>query len=54
MTSLSDREMQEIEAAYTSYRRMYQLIGQPGPIGDRRCKIKYLDARVEAFGFTFG
>jgi hypothetical protein len=54
MTSLADREMQEIEAANTSSRRMYHLIGQPGPIGDRRFKIKFLDARVEAFGFTFG
>ena len=54
MTSISDREMQEIEAANASYQRMYQLIRQPGPIGDRRFEIEFLDAGVEAFVFTFG
>jgi hypothetical protein len=33
---------------------MYQLIRQPGPIGDRLCEIDFLDAGVEAFVFTFG
>jgi hypothetical protein len=36
------------------YQRMYQLIRQPGPIGDRRFEIEFLDAGVEAFVFTFG
>jgi hypothetical protein len=36
------------------YRRMYQLIRQPGPIGDRRFEIEFLDADVEAYVFTFG
>jgi thiol-disulfide isomerase/thioredoxin len=34
--------------------RMYQLIRQPGPIGDRTFEIEFLDAGVEAFAFTFG
>lgn len=34
--------------------RMYQLIRQPQPIGDRRFEIEFLDAGVEAFNFTFG
>jgi hypothetical protein len=36
------------------YQRMYQLIRQPGPIGDRLFEIEFLDAGVEAFVFTFG
>ena len=36
------------------YQRMYQLIRQPPPIGDRRFEIEFLDAGVEAFVFTFG
>ena len=36
------------------YQRMYQLIRQPSPIGDRRFDIEFLDAGVEAFVFTFG
>jgi hypothetical protein len=36
------------------YQRMYQLVRQPGPIGDRRFEIEFLDAGVEAFVFTFG
>jgi Thioredoxin like C-terminal domain len=56
MTSISDREMQEIEieSANASYQRMYELIRQPGPIGDRRFGIEFLDAGVEALLFTFG
>jgi hypothetical protein len=33
---------------------LYQLVRQPGPIGDRRFEIEFLDAGVEAFVFTFG
>ena len=34
--------------------RMYQLIRQPKPIGDRRFEIEFLDAGAEGFCFTFG
>ena len=34
--------------------RLYQLIRQPKPIGDRTFEIEFLDAGVEAFAFTFG
>jgi hypothetical protein len=34
--------------------RMYQLIRQPKPIGDRQFAIEFLDAGAEAFCFTFG
>jgi thiol-disulfide isomerase/thioredoxin len=34
--------------------RMYQLIRQQGPIGDRVFEIEFLDAGAEAFAFTFG
>ena len=36
------------------YQRMYQLIRQHAPIGDRLFEIEFLDAGVEAFVFTFG
>jgi len=36
------------------YQRMYQLIRQPPPIGDRLFEIELLDAGVEAYVFTFG
>jgi hypothetical protein len=36
------------------YQRMYQLIRQLAPIGDRRFEIGFADAGVEAFVFTFG
>ena len=36
------------------YQRMYQLVRQPAPIGDRLFEIEFLDAGVEAFVFTFG
>jgi thiol-disulfide isomerase/thioredoxin len=36
------------------YQRMYQLIRQPAPIGDRLFEIEFLDAGVEAYVFTFG
>lgn len=34
--------------------RMYQLIRQPKPIGDREFEIAFRDAGVQAFSFTFG
>jgi hypothetical protein len=36
------------------YPRIYQLIRQPPPIGDRRFEIEFLDEGIEAFVFTFG
>jgi hypothetical protein len=36
------------------YQRMYQLVRQPPPIGDRLFQIDFLDPGVEAFAFTFG
>jgi hypothetical protein len=33
---------------------MYQLIRQPGRIGDRDFEIQFLDPGVRAFVFTFG
>ena len=36
------------------HQRMYQLIRQPSPIGDRLFEIEFLDAGVEAFVLTFG
>jgi hypothetical protein len=36
------------------FQRMYQLIRQPPPIGDRLFEIEFLDIGVEAFVFTFG
>ena len=34
--------------------RMYQLIRQSGPVGDRRFEIEFLDPGVQVFVFTFG
>jgi hypothetical protein len=34
--------------------RLYQLIRQPGPIGDRTVEIEFLGPGVEAYVFTFG
>ena len=34
--------------------RLYQLIRQAEPIGDRQVEIEFLDSDVEAFAFTFG
>jgi thiol-disulfide isomerase/thioredoxin len=34
--------------------RLYQLIRQQKPIGDRQFEIEFLDPGVEAFAFTFG
>src|SRR3954465_6257111 len=37
-----------------SEQRLYQLIRQPGSIGDRLFEIEFSDPGVEAFAFTFG
>jgi thiol-disulfide isomerase/thioredoxin len=37
-----------------TYRRLYQLLRQPGRIRDRQIAIEFLDAGVEAYAFTFG
>jgi thiol-disulfide isomerase/thioredoxin len=37
-----------------SQQRLYQLIRQPGDVGDRQVEIEFLGAGVEAFAFTFG
>jgi hypothetical protein len=37
-----------------TWQRLYQLVRQPGPIGDRTFDIEFLDAGAEAFVFTFG
>jgi thiol-disulfide isomerase/thioredoxin len=34
--------------------RLYQLIRQPMPIGDRTFEIEFIDPDVQAFAFTFG
>ncbi len=34
--------------------RLYQLIRQQGPVGERRFEIRFLDPGVEAYAFTFG
>jgi len=47
-------DVDPIGAGTADYQRMYQLIRQSGPIGDRRFAIEFLDAGVEAYVFTFG
>jgi thiol-disulfide isomerase/thioredoxin len=37
-----------------TWRRLHQLIRQPGPIADRTFEITFLDAGVQACAFTFG
>ena len=37
-----------------SGQRLYQLIRQPGAIGDRSFAIEFLDPGAQAFAFTFG
>lgn len=37
-----------------SGQRLYQLIRQPGAIGDRTFEIQFLDPGAQAFAFTFG
>ena len=34
--------------------RLYQLVRQSGPIGDRTCEIRFLDPGVHAYAFMFG
>ena len=34
--------------------RMYQLVRQAGPVGDRTFEVEFLDAGVRAYDFTFG
>jgi hypothetical protein len=34
--------------------RLYQLVRQPKPIGERLFEIEFLDPGVEVFAFTFG
>src|SRR5438270_4694501 len=34
--------------------RLYQLVRQSQPIGDRQFEIEFLDPGAEAFAFTFG
>ena len=34
--------------------RLYQLVRQSGPIGDRTFEIRFLDPGVHAYAFTFG
>jgi hypothetical protein len=34
--------------------RLYQLIRQPGSIGDRRFEVEFLDRGAAIFDFTFG
>jgi Thioredoxin like C-terminal domain/Redoxin len=47
-------DVDERGAGRADYQRMYQLVRQPGSIGDRRFEIEFLDAGVEVFVFTFG
>jgi hypothetical protein len=34
--------------------RLYQLIRQPGPVGEHTFSIEFLDPGAEAYSFTFG
>jgi thiol-disulfide isomerase/thioredoxin len=34
--------------------RLYQLVRQPGPVGERTFEITFLDPGVQAYAFTFG
>jgi Thioredoxin like C-terminal domain/Redoxin len=47
-------DVDEDGAGIADYQRMYQLIRQAGPIGDRLFEIEFLETGVEAFVFTFG
>jgi len=37
-----------------TYRRLYQLVRQPLPIGDRRVEIEFLNSGAAGYAFTFG
>jgi Thioredoxin like C-terminal domain len=43
-----------VEGTTATEQRLYQLIRQPGPIGDRTVEIEFLGPGVEAYVFTFG
>ena len=47
-------DLDEAGNGTADYQRMYQLIRQPPPIGDRLFEIEFLDAGVDAYVFTFG
>jgi hypothetical protein len=47
-------DVDESGSGIADYLRMYQLIRQPGSVGDRRFEVQFLDPGVEAFVFTFG
>jgi hypothetical protein len=47
-------DINEDGSGSADYQRIYQLIRQPEPIGDRLFEIEILDAGIEAFVFTFG
>jgi hypothetical protein len=34
--------------------RLYQLVRQPGAVGDHVFEIRFLDAGAQAYAFTFG
>ena len=34
--------------------RLYQLIRQPGAVGERTVEVEFLNPGVETFAFTFG
>ena len=41
-------------SGFATEQRLYQLIRQPEPIGDRLFEIQFLDSGAEVFSFTFG
>jgi hypothetical protein len=47
-------DVDESGSGTLTMQRMYQLIRQPKPIGDRQFEIEFLEAGAEAFAFTFG
>jgi thiol-disulfide isomerase/thioredoxin len=47
-------DIDEGGAGMLTEQRLYQLLRQPGPIGDRTFVIEFLDPGAEAFAFTFG
>jgi thiol-disulfide isomerase/thioredoxin len=47
-------DVDALGAGVATEQRLYQLIRQPGPIGDRRFEIEFLDPGIEAFSVSFG
>jgi hypothetical protein len=47
-------DVDEAGVGMVADQRLYQLIRQPTPIADHQFEIEFLDAGVEAFGFTYG